>query len=178
MVTRFPLISSFVFAVVLFGAIPAQAQTPSRGELGVTAGLVDFDLSGTGQTTGVAVRMTRYFTPHLGLEVRTLFARPCQQFQSCDDVGPATLIVPEAQVQYRWQAGRVEPFVGAGLGASALTSSFDTRWDPTIAFTAGMGVRLTNAVSLVGEFRLRGHEFDFTGSTAEFNGGVAWRLPF
>ena len=33
-----------------------------------------------------------------GFELRGLFARPCQQFQSCTDVGPATLIVPPSRL--------------------------------------------------------------------------------
>jgi hypothetical protein len=112
----------------------------------------------------------------VGLELRGLFARPCQQFQSCDDVGPASLLAPEAQLQYRWAAGRIEPFVGAGVGASALSSSVDTRWNPTVAFSAGTGVRLTERLALTAEFRLRGHEFDFTGSSTEINGGLTWQL--
>ena len=166
------------FASVLCLSVgSAHAQDSSWGELSITAGRVDFDLSGVGTTSGVAVRTTRNLTSHVGLELRGLVARPCQQFQSCKDVGPATLFVPEAQLQYRWNAGRVEPFVGAGLGVSALRSSLLTTWDPTVSFTAGSSVRLTDRLALSGEFRLRGHEFRFTGTTTEVNAGLSWRLP-
>ena len=174
-VTRF--MASFIFVLLVSGASQAQAQSRSWGDLSITAGLVDYDLSGTGQTTGFAIRTRKDLTHSLGLELRGLFARPCQQFQSCKDVGPATLFVPEAQLQYRWNAGRLEPFVGAGLGVSALRSSVDTQWDPTVSVSVGTAVRLTERLALNSEFRLRGHEFRFVGSTTEINAGVSWRLP-
>jgi hypothetical protein len=169
------LIGSFAFVLLVTGA--ASAQDSSWGELAITAGRVDYDLSGVGSTSGFAVRARRDFTSALGLELRGLFARPCQQFQSCKEVGPATLFVPEAQLQYRWTAGRLEPFVGAGLGLSALRSSFHTELDPTVSFSAGTAVRLTDRLALNGEFRLRGHEFRFVGTSTEMNVGLSWRLP-
>jgi hypothetical protein len=170
-------IGSFAFILLVSGAGPARAQDSSWGELSVTAGLVDYDLSGTGKTAGFAIRTKKDLTPSLGLELRGLFARPCQQFQSCKDVGPATLFVPEAQLQYRWNAGRLEPFVGAGLGLSALRSAVHTDVDPTVSFSAGTAVRLTDRLALNTEFRLRGHEFRFVGSSTEINAGLSWRLP-
>ena len=173
-VTRF--MATLIF-IVVSGAGSAYAQSPAWGDLSFTTGMVDYDLSGTGQTTGFAIRARRDLTHSIGLELRGLFARPCQQFQSCKEVGPATLFVPEAQLQYRWIAGRLEPFVGAGLGISALRSSIDTRWDPTVSFSVGTAVRLTDRVALNGEFRMRGHEFRFVGSTTEINAGLSWRMP-
>ena len=171
------VIGSCAFVLLLSGAVPARAQDLSWGELSVTAGRVDYDLSGVGSTSGLAVRARKDFTSNIGLELRGLFARPCQQFQSCTEVGPATLFVPEAQLQYRWSAGRLEPFVGAGLGLSALRSSFHTDVDPTVSFSAGTAVRLTDRLALNGEFRLRGHQFRFAGSSTEVNAGLSWRLP-
>lgn len=177
MCSRFAVISSFVLASLLSGVVPARAQDSSWGEVSVTAGRVDYDLSGVGSTGGFAIRTTKDFTPNVALELRGLFARPCQQFQSCTDVGPATLIVPEAQLQYRWNLARLEPFVGAGLGLSALRSSFHTEVDPTVSFSAGTGIRVTERLALTGEFRLRGHEFRFVGTSTEVNAGLSWRLP-
>lgn len=166
-----------VFLALFPGAASAHAQDSSWGQLSITAGRVDYDLSGVGNTRGLAVRATKELTSHLGLELRGLVARPCQQFQPCEGDGPATLFVPEVQVQYRWNTGRVEPFVGAGLGMSALRSSRHTAWDPTVSFAAGTGIWLTDRLGLSGEFRLRGHEFRFTGTTTEVNAGLTWRLP-
>jgi hypothetical protein len=40
----------------------------------------------------------------------------------------------------------------------------------------GTGVRLTDRVGVNGEFRLRGHEWRFTGTTSELSVGLVWRL--
>ena len=175
----FRVTGAFALAFFLFGATAAHAQNPtsSLGDVSVTAGRVDYDLSGTGHTSGLAIRWVKDLNSSVSLELRGLFARPCQQFQSCDDVGPATLFVPEAQLQYRWKVARLEPFVGAGLGLSTLRSSFHTAADPTVVFSAGTGVRLTERLALTGEFRLRGHEFRFVGTSTEVNAGLSWRLP-
>ena len=171
-------IFSFAFAFVLFSSSPALAQNSSWGDVTVSAGRVDYDLSGVGNAPGFAVATKKHLTSNIALELRGLFARPCQQFQDCETEGPATLFVPEAQLQYRWFAGRFEPFVGAGLGASWLRASFDSDWAPTVSFSAGTGVRLTDRLALTGEFRLRGHEYRFTGTTTEVNAGLTWTLPF
>jgi outer membrane protein W len=164
---------------MLMAAETAGAQTPaSPWALNVSAGRVNFDLSGTGDTAGFSVRATRFLSPHLSFELRSLFARPCQQFQDCKAEGPATLIAPEAQLQYHWTAGRIEPYLGAGLGTAAVrSSSLGTRWDPTISFAAGTAVRVTDRLALTGEFRLRGHEWRFVGTTTEISAGVAWHVP-
>ena len=173
---RFRVVVSSVFAFVICAAPAAQAQGALQ-DIKLSASAIDFDLSGTGKTTGVVASVTRTLTPHVALELRSVFARPCQQFQSCKDAGPATLIAPEAQVQYRWSAGRLEPYVGAGLGASMLRSAVHTDWDPTMSFAAGTGVRLTDRLAVTGEVRLRGHGWRATGTTAEIAAGLAWRLP-
>ena len=152
-------------------AVPASAQGTSWGDVAVSGVVIDYDLSGTGQTAGVAVRLTRELTDRLALEARGLYARPDQQ------VGPSTLFIPEAQLQYRWQVARVSPFVGGGIGAAGVWSDIGTDWDPTLSIGGGASVRLSDRVSVVGEMRLRGVEWRFAGSTAEWSGGLAWRLP-
>jgi len=168
--------ASFIFTIAVASVTVTNAQD-SWSALSVSAGYMDFDLSGTGQTTGVAIRATRSLTPNIVLEVGSTFARPCQQFQDCKGVGPATLFAPEAQLEYHWALGRVEPYVGGGIGASALRSSFHTDWEPTVSFGAGTGVRLSDQLALTGEFRVRGHHWRFVGTTTEVSAGLAWRLP-
>ena len=165
-----------LFSLALLASV-STAQAQGWSELSVSAARIDFDLSGTGQANGLAVRTTRSFTPNVVLELRTLFARPCQQFQDCKEIGPATLIAPEAQLQYHWNLGRMEPYVGAGLGTAALRSSLGTDWEPTMSFAVGTGVRLTDQLALTGEARLRGHEWKFVGTTAEISAGLSWRFP-
>ena len=172
---RSTLFVACVTAVLLAGATSAQAQ--ESWTLNVSASYLDFDLSGTGQTGGLAVRATRPLSSSVVLEIGSTFARPCQQFQDCKATGPATLFAPEAQLQYHWGLGRFEPYVGAGLGASALRSSLRTDWEPTMSVGVGTAVRVTDQLALTGEFRLRGHEWRFVGTTTEIAAGLSWRLP-
>ena len=172
---RLRVVVSSVFAILIFTAPAAHAQGAWQ-DITLSASGIDYDLSGTGTTTGVVASVTRSLSPHVALEMRSLFARPCQQFQSCQDVGPATLIAPEAQLRYRWSAGRLAPYVGAGLGASLLRSSIHSDWDPTVSFSAGTAVRLTDRLAVTGEFRLRGHEWRFIGTRTEIAAGLAWRV--
>lgn len=164
-------VAIFVIAVIIAGAPRAHAQTSSWGDLSVSAARIDFDLSGVGTSAGVAVRATRDLSSNVSVEAGGLFAKPDQQF------GPSTLFIPEALLRYRWQAGRFAPYVGGGLGAALVTSSFGSNWDPTIAMAVGTGVRLTDRLGVNGEFRLRGHQWRFTGTTAEISAGLTWRLP-
>jgi hypothetical protein len=159
-----------VFALAVAGASTAHAQESGWGDLSVSAANINYDLSGTGSSAGIAVRTRRNLTSNVGLELGGLFARPEQQF------GPSTLFVPEAQLQYRWGAGRWSPYVGGGIGAALVKSDFRNDWDPTLSVAVGTGVRLTERLGVTGEFRLRGHEWDFVGSTAEISAGLAWRF--
>ena len=171
MAFRHHSIAVLVFALATAGVSRAEAQTSSWGDLSVSAARIDFDLSGVGTAAGLAVRATRDLSSSVSLEAGGLFAKPDQQF------GPSTLFLPEALLRYRWQAGRFSPYVGGGVGAALVTSSFDSDWDPTVAMAAGTGVRLTDRLGVNGEFRLRGHEWRFTGTTAEISAGLTWRLP-
>jgi hypothetical protein len=162
---------SFALAMVVAGASLAQAQDSSWGDLNVSLARIDYDLSGTGNAAAVAVRTRRELSPNVRLEFGGLFAKPQQQF------GPSTLFMPEAQLQYQWSLGRLSPYVGGGIGAAMVKSDLHTDWDPTLSVSVGTGLRLTNRVALTGEFRLRGHEWNATGTTAELSAGLAWRLP-
>jgi opacity protein-like surface antigen len=166
------LVASGVFALAVAGVSTAQAQEPAWGDLIVSAARINYDLSGTGNAAGIAVRTRRNLSSNVALELGGVFAKPEQQI-----VGPSTLFVPEAQLQYRWGAGRLSPYVGGGIGAALVKSDFRTDWDPTLSLAVGTGVRLTERLGVTGEFRLRGHEWDFVGTTAEISAGLAWRFP-
>ena len=161
----------FVTALAATGVSISHAQQPAWGDITVSGARIDFDLSGTGTAPGLAVRTTRALNSNVSLEFGGTFAQPEQQF------GPSTLFMPEAQLRYTWNAGRVSPYVGGGLGAAMVKSDFHTDWDPTYAVASGATVWLTNRVGASGEFRLRMHEWRAVGTTAEFSGGLTWRLP-
>jgi opacity protein-like surface antigen len=162
------VILSCVF--LLAGSASAFAQS-STWDLGLSVARIDYDLSGTGSAAGVAGRAIRHITPHVGIEVRGLFARP--ELQS----GPAALFAPDVQIQYRWRIARFSPYVGGGVGFALIHKSFLTDWDATTSVGGGTTVRLTDRVALIGELRLRGFQWDYAGSTGEFSIGLTWGLP-
>jgi hypothetical protein len=159
-----------VFALALASASSVQAQSASWGDLSVSAVRLDYDLSGTGNAPGVAIRSTKHLSSNVSVEFGGVYARPSQQF------GSSSLFMPEAQVRYRWNLGRLVPYVGAGLGAARVGSDFHTDWDPTMSFSAGTGVQVSDQLAVTGEFRLRGHEWRVVGTTSEISAGLAWRF--
>ena len=166
------VVFAFVIALVVSNASPAAAQDQSWGDLKVSLARIDYDLSGTGSAAGLTVRTTRDLSPSVRLEFGGVFAKPEQQL-----VGTSTLFLPEAQLQYRWNMGRLAPYVGGGIGAALVKSSLVTDWDPTLSAAVGTDVRITDRLAVTGEFRLRGHEWRATGTTAELSAGLSWRLP-
>ncbi len=161
----------FIVALAVAGVSMTHAQQPAWGDITVSGARIDYDLSGTGNAPGFAVRTTRAFSSNVSLEFGGIFAKPEQQF------GPSTVFMPEALLRYTWNVGPVSPYVGGGLGAAMVKSDFRTDWDPTYAVASGATVWLTNRVGVNGEFRLRAHEWHAVGTTAELSGGLTWRLP-
>ena len=171
-----------VFAIFLSTVSSARAQQRSWGDLAVSAGRVDFDLSGTGKANAVIVRATRQLSTHVALEFGGLYSRYCgdQTNGKCDAIqlrGSTSMFMPEAQLQYRWNAGRLSPYVGGGMGVARVKSALLTTWDATFSAAVGTSVALTDRLGITGEFRLRGHDRRFTGTTSEVSAGLVWRLP-
>jgi hypothetical protein len=167
-------LSIFVVAAVLVvaGSGRAHAQEfAARNTIGVTGGAINFDLSGTGTTSGFAARGTRALTPHLAIEFGSLFAWPDLQG------GRAMLVIPEAHLQYHWRVGNFAPYAGGGVGF-AYQSREGSRSATNLVLSGAGGVRayVSEGIALMGEFRLRGHERDFSGTTAEWMGGLSFDI--
>ena len=178
----FRRVSWLVAAILISSASPAHAQGSSWGDLAVSTGRLDFDLNGTGHTYGVAVRAKRAFSPHIALEVGGVLARYCGYKNDAEcwpnkEAGTTSLFMPEAQLHYRWNMGRVSPYVGGGMGLSRRGGAEVSRWDPTFSAAVGSAVYVTERLGITGEFRLRGHGTRFTGTTSEISAGVVWRMP-
>ena len=165
---RIAVIVATLITVLTFGGV-ASAQERDRWNVGLAGGVVNFDLSGTGNTIGTAIRAERALSPLFGLEVGALLARPDEQS------GTSTLIAPEALLRAIWTKGRFSPTVGAGGGFVMRRGPARTRWEPSAAAAAGLRVRLTEQVSAQGEMRLRGIGEHFVGTTAEWTFGFIWR---
>jgi hypothetical protein len=168
------VLSQFVVASVLvFSNINnAEAQElAARHSIGVTTGLVNFDLSGTGNTWGVGFRGTRALSSHVAIEFSALMAWPDLQG------GRAMLFVPETHLQYHWRIGNFTPYAGGGIGFAHQSREGSASVTNLALSTAG-GVRayVNDRFAVVGEFRLRGIERDFSGTTAQLMGGVSFDI--
>ena len=102
--------------VLLGGRLSAQSTSNAtnafgpRPALSLSAGVSQFDLSGTGTTNIVALRGEYPLVPALLVEGGMTIARPQQAFS---DRG--TLLMPELQLQLQLPK-RVAPFIGLGTG--------------------------------------------------------------
>jgi hypothetical protein len=166
---------TFVLVVLaLFAIVPAaaaQERTPAQNEVGVAFGVMNFDLSGVGNTWVTTVRGTRALTDHLAVEAGVSIARPQQTFDRVH------FIAPEAQLQYFWKVGRVRPYAGGGVGFVYRDSDlYNAKVNLALSTSGGARIDLSNTAAVFGELRLRGIDRNFGASTAEWFGGVIWRL--
>jgi hypothetical protein len=166
-------------SVLLTGVLSAQSGIAPvdsfgpRPALSLSAGVSQFDLSGTGTTSVIALRGEYPLIPALLIEGGVTIARPQQQF---GDQG--TLVMPELQLQLQLPR-RVAPFVGLGTGfahdgAVARYGGDATRL--TFSGAAGLRAALTRQVGVRTELRVREFGTGFTGTTADWTLGVAWRF--
>jgi hypothetical protein len=155
-------------------AAPLLAQPgATRPALSLSAGVSQYDLSGTGTTAVYAARLEQALRPALLVEGGVAVARPDQQFGR-----RSTLIIPEIGLQAQYPA-RVAPYLGVGLGAAIdrrHANDGGTRSEMTASGAAGVRAWATERVGLRGELRVRGIGTGFEGSTAEWTLGAAVRF--
>jgi hypothetical protein len=156
-------------AVALAGPGAARAQSVSEISLG--GGMMDYDLSGVGQTLTLTVRAVAPLSRTFLLEPGIVWARPDLQ-----GGGGATLLIPEVQVQAQLPLGAVlAPYLGAGVGAGLAFAEGDNEYD--VALSAGAGVRIDvgGLLGVVIDGRVHGYGTDFAGSSAELTIGLRLR---
>jgi hypothetical protein len=158
-------------AVLVFAMTPVYGQDRS---IAVQTGILNFDLSGTGNSPSLAVSADWAATRHVLIESAMTFAFPNQQF------GDRTkFLIPEALVQYQWSRARFSPFIAAGVGAAIdVRDEIFGGTQTKLALSTGGGVRLNlnDSMGIRGDFRLRGFGSNFSGSAAELRGGIFWRF--
>ena len=158
--------------IVLFSTPRVAHAQAAQHTLVAGAGVVQYDLNGVGNAAGMTIRGTRALTDHLALEGSLPVAWPMQTF------GRTTLFAPEAHLQYHWLAGRFRPYAGGGGGLSWTDAGVFGTSDVNLTLSVAGGTRfdVTGRLALLGELRLRGIKRNFAGSTAEWMGGLSWRL--
>ncbi|HKP75440.1 MAG TPA: outer membrane beta-barrel protein [Longimicrobiaceae bacterium] len=166
--------SAFAAAAAILAA-PAHAQKappqPFAGP-GITlaAGVMNFDLSGTGNTPTFALRADLPLSRIFSLEAAVAGARPNEQS------GTSTILFPEVQLQAGLPLGRITPYAGAGLGIYRLEGVGGGNSDLTFSGGAGLRAALTERLGVVLDGRVHGIGTDFSASTSELTLGLRWSL--
>jgi hypothetical protein len=169
-----PLIAA-ALAAALLAPLPtagAQPGTRARPSVSASAGVSQYDLSGTGTAPMGALRADYPLDHVLLVEGGVSVARPDQQFGQT-----TTFVVPEVGLQLQLPR-RLAPYLGIGAGAAIDfrgDASGGTQSDPTVSGAAGLRAWLTDQVGLRGELRVRGIGTGFEGAAAEWTFGVSWR---
>jgi hypothetical protein len=161
-------------AIVLALSMPAIATAQSdRTSVSVNFGVMQFDLSGTGEAPMFAARFDQELGDIFLAEAGFLFARPDQQFGA-----KTNLFIPEVQFQAQFPA-RFAPYLGIGAGMA-----FDFRQErfggtqSNVSVSGAGGVRFwfNDRFGARGELRVRGIGSEFQGSAAEWTLGANFRL--
>ena len=165
---------SLVAAVTAFfvcGSHASAQDAPQRATGTFVAGALQYDLSGTGTTGFVGVRVDRALRRLLLLEAGVTYA------QYTPDVADKTLalLFPEVQLQLQGSSSRLRPFVGAGIGPAFTWGGGETNTE--LSLSAGVGARydMSDVWGLRGEIRLRTID-PFVGSAAEWTAGISRRF--
>jgi hypothetical protein len=162
-------------AAVALGASAAGARAQALGGTGVTvaAGLMNYDLSGTGNTLAIALRVDRPITPVFRVEGSVTGARPGQQFG-----GDPLLLIPEVQLQAELPLHGLAPYLGLGFGLAYSASGDDVPSRTEMALSGGAGVRAEVSSRLSGVLDGRVHALgsNFAGTTGELTLGLRWRM--
>ncbi len=160
-------------------ATPVAAQSPTsltsptedrRFAVGLVAGASQFDLSGTGTTAIVGARFETRLRRWLLAEAALSTFRPEEQSDP-----RVRYTVPELQLQLQAPGRLVRPYLGVGGGW--VLASDDRPSRGTMSGAGGVRVPLAGArVALRAELRVRGIGRNFSGSTAEWLGGLAYHF--
>lgn len=159
-------------ALVVGSAADAQGRFVGPRHATVTAvgGVTQWDLSGTGSSIILGARLDRQLGASwlLGEASLTTF-RPEEQR------GSSTYLIPEVQLQLQVPRA-IAPYIGAGVGSFTRVTGGPGRQSELTA-SGAVGVRLWGLIPravLRGELRVRGIGERFTGSAAEWTGGIGW----
>ncbi|HEU4586829.1 MAG TPA: outer membrane beta-barrel protein [Gemmatimonadaceae bacterium] len=173
------VVAALPFVLLLAGRLPAQSGGDSvnvfgpRPALSLSAGIAQFDLSGTGTTSIIALRGEYPLVPALLVEGGVAIARPDQQFGI-----DGTLLMPEVQLQLQLPK-RVAPYIGIGTGFAhdgAVARYGGDANRITFAGAAGLRAAMTRQAGVRAELRVRYFGTGFNGTTADWTFGFSWRL--
>ena len=150
-------------------ALPLEAQESPH--ISMSAGISEFDLSGTGTEAAFDVRYGHPLAGPLALDAGVGLVRPEQQF------GERTWFWQgDVLLQLERRSGRLQPYGGIGLGGAADVRSDDfggTELRFVTAATLGLRTPVTERGKLQLEGRVRMIGTGFNGSIAQLTLGWA-----
>jgi hypothetical protein len=149
-------------------AVAAPASLPYAASL--MAGVSQYDLSGTGTTTLLGVRVEAGLRRWLVAEAGLGFFDPNEQLGA-----RGRYTVSELQLQLQWPGRVARPYVGAGGGYVIA----DGGRNNTGTASAAGGVRVAlpgPRLDARGELRVRGVGSGFSGAAAEWLLGLGYRF--
>lgn len=165
---------SALTALTLCTAPLAAQSVPVAPAVVLGGGVMQYDLSGTGDAMMWTARVETPWTRVLILEGGAIVAHPGQQFGDT-----TTFVVIDAQAQLQWPVYVFRPYVGVGPGVALdfrSTADRGTQADLTLSAAAGVRAPLRDRLGIRAELRVRGIGERFTSSTAEWTLAVSWRL--
>ena len=164
-----------ILITLLLAAAPLGAQTPPFAPtISLSGGMMQFDLSGTGDTPMAALRIEAPYSRLFLLEGGIVGARPRQQFGDT-----TTFVVLEGQGQLQFPIFIFRPYLGAGAGVAIDFRDEDDGGDRdwlTMTVAGGVRAPIRDRLGIRAELRVRELGREFTGSTAEWTLGASWRL--
>lgn len=164
--------------VVFMGAGgPLEAQSLATAEVGIVAGVMDYDFRGEGTTPFGALRIRFPLGRHILVEPSVGYA---SYTADPDRVGEGTsldvtLVMAEFQFQAQYHLGRLRPYAGLGVGGvvdlrdKRITDDFLVS---TLSASAGVAADLGRGFSAMGEVRARGLD-ELEHSAMEYGLGLA-----
>ena len=154
------------------GAGDARAQEIPPPAVALTLGLSQYDLSGTGTESTIALRIDLPMSDYL-------YAEPGFAYMQYRTDGGESIrhLTAEVQLQGSYPFGRWRPYLGAGAGGF-----FDLRKqrggaefvEPTVSGAGGVRVAVVSDLGARAELRVRGIGRHFGGSAAEWSAGAFW----
>jgi opacity protein-like surface antigen len=170
------LVAATAVSLIAFSSVHPQYATSAKLEvetryaLGVSAGVSQFDLSGTGTAGLIALRLELEAKKWFVIEASTSL------FRADSDVGLKTLYtIPEMQAQLQLPLSALRPYFGVGIGAVVGSG----RIGATRSLSGSSGIRAKvphTRIDLRGELRVRGIGDSFSSSAAEWTLGAAYRF--
>jgi hypothetical protein len=166
---RYQWLSAMVLAAMApFRSSPAQTPDAAQA-FSLVGGLMQYDLSGTGNAFFAAARVELPLSSIVLLEPGLTFSQYDADFGS-----EVSLLFGDVQLQLQGRGG-LSPYIGVGVGPAFAFTRGESATELSVSGALGLRVRLDPRWRIGGELRIRAID-PFAGTTAEWGLGVSRRF--